>query len=93
MGFFKELVGKVKDKTDELGKKAAKKAAEVAIEQSAKAVKSAVGSASRAIETALFGDAEKEKAEQAAREKAARPDPFAKLKAAEAAAKKKLATK
>ena len=56
----------------------AKKAAEVALGQGAKAVKSAIASARKSI----FG------AEDAVRHEDEKPDPFAKLKAAEAAKKK-----
>jgi hypothetical protein len=89
MGVFKSLVDKAKQKKDELARKAAKQAAKTALEQSAKAAMGAIDSTGRAIEKALFGDTEEEsaKSEDAAAldAKEAKPDPFAKLKAAEVA--------
>ena len=91
MGLFKSLVDKMKTGTDDLAKKAAKKAAEVAFGQSKKAAKGALASAGKAIEKALFGDAEEENAQKTKvqEEKEAKPDPFAKLKAADAAKKER----
>jgi hypothetical protein len=69
MGVWKSLVDRMKDKRDELARKAAKKAA---------------GSVGKAIEKALFGDLdEKDEISEEA------PDPFAKLKAAEAEKKER----
>jgi hypothetical protein len=97
MGIFKSLVDKVKDKSDELAKKtaekAARKAAEVAMDRSAKAAKGALDSAGRVIEKAIFGDVVAEEDEESARARQAKeeaaPDPFAKVKAQEAAKKER----
>jgi hypothetical protein len=92
-----ELARKAQEKRDELARKAAKRAAKTALEQGAKAAMGAIDGAGKAIERVLFGDEErdKERDEERARAKnddaedepaeQARPDPFAKLKAAEAA--------
>jgi hypothetical protein len=85
MGVFKSLVDRAKEKRDELAKKAAKKAAKTALEESAKAALGAIDGAGKAIERALFGDAEEQKKGDLDVPDEEKPDPFAKLKAAEAA--------
>jgi hypothetical protein len=70
VSLWKSLVDRMKDKKDELQRKAVKKAAQGALD-----------SAGRAIEKAIFGDS---KADAAEAEKVEAVDPFAKLKAAEA---------
>ena len=84
MGVFKSLVDKAKDKKDELQKKAARKAARTALEQGAKAAMGAIDGAGKAIERALFGDAEEEGKTEDDEAPASKRDPFAKQKAAEA---------
>jgi hypothetical protein len=81
MGVWKSLVDRMKDKRDELARKAAKKAARSAVDSAGKMV-DGVG---KAIEEALFGDAEEPGPEAVE----APADPFAKLKAAEAAQKER----
>jgi hypothetical protein len=73
----------VKEKKDELQKKAVKRAAEVALDQSAKAAKGIVKGAGKALGHALFGDERDAHEGVAASAPEAPPDPFAKLKAAE----------
>src|SRR5580698_10323916 len=75
VSLWRSLLDRMKDKKDELQRKAVKKAAQGALD-----------SAGRAIEKALFGDAPPD----APREPAP-PDPFAKLKAAEADKKERAA--
>jgi hypothetical protein len=74
VSLWKSVVDRMKDKKDELQRKAVKKAAQGALD-----------SAGRAIEKALFGDlpTSEPKAETE------KPDPFAKLKAAEAEARER----
>jgi hypothetical protein len=84
MGLFKSILDKVRDKKDELQKAAAKKAARIAVDQSAKAAKGALNSAGKAIEKALFGNAEEEHPHEEEK-----PDPFAQLKASEAEKKRR----
>ena len=99
MGFWKGLVDKVAQKKDELEeeakKRASKKAAEMAIDTGKAAARSAVKNAGKTLDyagkklgDALFGPSDAdEEAEPSTKEA---PDPFAKLKAEEAA--RKLAT-
>ncbi len=85
MGVFKSIVDKANKKKDELAQKAAKQAAKTALEQSAKAALGAIDATGRAIEKALFGKEDEEGAKSAdSVPKPPAPDPFAKLKAAEA---------
>ena len=92
MGFWKGIVDKVAAKKEELEeeakKRAAKKAAEMALDSGKAAAKAAVRNAGKTLdyagkklEEALFGPASEEKDSS----EAAPPDPFAKLKADEAA--------
>ncbi len=94
MAGFKSLVDKAKKKKDELAREAAKKAAKAAVRQGAEAALGAIDATGRAIEKAIFGDVmdgaagkEKEGRGRASEppSPAAPPDPFARLKAAEAA--------
>ncbi len=100
MGFWKGLVDKATKKKEELEeeakKRAAKKAAEMAIDTGKAAARSAVKNAGKTLDyagkklgEALFGPEEGEEAPPSSSATAA-PDPFAKLKAEEAA--RKLAT-
>ncbi len=82
MGVWKSLVDRMKDKRDELARKAAKKAAQTAVDSAGKLV-AGVGNA---LERAIFGDLSNE-AEPPAEK--APSDPFAKLKAAEAEKKER----
>ncbi len=95
MGFWKGLVDKATKKKEELEeeakKRAAKKAAEMAIDTGKAAARSAVKNAGKTLDyagkklgEALFGPEEGEEAPSSAK---AAPDPFAKLKADEAARK------
>jgi hypothetical protein len=102
MGFWKGLVDKVSQKKEELSeeakKRAAKKAAEMAIDTGKAAARSAVKNAGKTLDyagkkigDALFGPADEDEAEPpSSSKKEAAPDPFAKVKADEAA--RKLAT-
>ena len=78
MGVWKSLVTRMKDKRDELARKAAKRAAGAVVDSAGKAV----DSVSKAIEKAVFGD-------PAEHEETPPADPFAKLKAAEAEKKER----
>ncbi len=93
MGFWKELVDKATKKKEELEeeakKAAARKAADMAIGTGKAAARSAVKNAGKTLDyagkklgEALFGPEEEEEAPPSAA-----PDPFAKLKAEEAARK------
>lgn len=83
MSLFKSFVDKVKQKKDDLQKKAVKRAAEVALDQSAKAARGIVKGAGQALGNALFGDERDARQAEAAAAPEPPPDPFAKLKAAE----------
>ncbi len=92
MGLFKSLVDKVKGTQKDLEKKAAK----MALEQGAKAARSALDLAGDAIERAIFGDddakadsKDDKDATSASTKTKDAPDPFAKLKAVEAAKKER----
>lgn len=96
MGFWKGLVDKATKKKEELEeeakKRAAKKAAELAIDTGKAAARSAVKNAGKTLDyagkklgEALFGPGEEE--DSPASGASAAPDPFAKLKADEAARK------
>jgi hypothetical protein len=85
MGAWKSLVERMKDARDELARKAAKKAAQTALDSAGKAM----GAAGKALERALFGDLDADVAPKKDDE-TPRVDPFAKLKAAEAAQKERL---
>jgi type IV secretory pathway VirB10-like protein len=103
MGFWKGLVDKVAQKKEELEdeakKRAAKKAAEMAIDTGKAAAKAAVKNAGKTLdyagkklEEALFGEATPDEdappsSKPAKKGEAKGPDPFAKLKADEAARK------
>ena len=76
MGSWKSLFDRVKEKKDELQRKAVKKAARTAID-----------SAGKAVERVLFGKLDDDEDEKAAEPE--KPDPFAKLKAAEAEKKER----
>jgi hypothetical protein len=76
MSVWKSLLERMKDTRDELARKAAKKVARAALDSASKAA----GSAGKALGRAFFGEEEG----AAVAEDASRPDPFAKLKAAEA---------
>ena len=93
MGFWKGLVDKATKKKEELEEEAkraaARKAADMAIDTGKAAARSAVKNAGKTLDyagkklgEALFGPEEEEKAPPSAA-----PDPFAKLKAEEAARK------
>ncbi|HEY5241712.1 MAG TPA: hypothetical protein VIJ22_09615 [Polyangiaceae bacterium] len=82
MGVWKSLVDRMKDKRDELARKAARKAAQTAVDSAGRLV----GGVGKALERALFGDLEDNS--EAPAEKAP-ADPFAKLKAAEAEKKER----
>jgi hypothetical protein len=98
MAFWKGLLDKVAQKKEELEdearRRAAKKAAEVALDTGKAAAKAAVMNAGKTLdyagkklEEALFGEATSDDEASSPATKAAseRPDPFAKLKADEAA--------
>ena len=99
MGFWKGIVDKVAAKKEELEeeakKRAAKKAAEMALDTGKAAAKAAVRNAGKTLdyagkklEEALFGEAAEQDAPSSSRPpKKDAPDPFAKLKAEEAAKK------
>jgi hypothetical protein len=104
MGFWKELVDKVAQKKQELEeeakKRAAKKAAEMALDTGKAAAKAAVKNAGRTLdyagkklEEAIFGSAssadDDAPASASGNEPSQPPDPFAKLKADEAAKKER----
>lgn len=84
MGLWKALVGKILEKTDEARGKAVQKATDMAIDRGKRAAKAAVGGTARKIEEAIFGDVLDEAAEKKKLAAEPKPDPFAKLKAAEA---------
>jgi len=79
MSVWKSLVERMKDTRDELARKAAKRVAQAALDSAGKAA----DSAGKALGRVLFG----EKLRGSGAEDAPQPDPFAKLKAAEAAKK------
>ena len=83
MGVWKSLVDGMREKRDELARRAAKKAARTAVSSAGKMV----DGVSKAIEDAIFGDGDGAKADDASPE--ATTDPFAKLKAAEAEKKER----
>src|ERR1700709_361326 len=101
MGFWKGLVDKVSQKKEELEeeakKRAAKKAADMAIDTGKAAAKAAVRNAGKTLdyagkklEEALFGDAsddDDEESPSSSKKPATKPDPFAKVKADQAAEK------
>jgi hypothetical protein len=96
MSRFKSLVDKMKEKSDEWQKKAAKKAAETALKQGARAATGAMDAAGKALERVIFGDAPAAKGDDDAEREREReapapapPDPFAKMKAAEKAEKER----
>jgi hypothetical protein len=76
MSLWSSLAERMREKRDELARKAVKKAAQTAVDSAGKAV----GSVGKAISRAFFGEDESN---------AAKPDPFAKLKAAEAEKKER----
>jgi hypothetical protein len=82
MGLWKSLAERMREKRDELARKALKKAAETAVDSAGKAV----GSVSKAIGRAFFGEEESDVVKS---DKPEPPDPFAKLKAAEAQRKER----
>jgi hypothetical protein len=82
MSIWKSWVERMRDTRDELARKAAKKAARAALDTAGKAA----GSAGKAIERALFGD---ERVSAKKPEEAPAPDPFARVKAAEAERKER----
>jgi hypothetical protein len=85
VGRFSSLLGKVKDKKDELVRRAAGKAADVALDRTKKAALGAVDSVGEAIEKAIFGDVQSSKDAPAPAATEQAPDPFARLKAKERA--------
>ena len=98
MGLWKGLVDKVSQKKEELEeeakKRAAKKAAEIAIDTGKAAARSAVKNAGKTLDfagkklgEALFGPEPEGGAQSPEASKKAAPDPFAKVKADEAARK------
>ena len=77
MGVWKSLLERAKEKKDELQRKAVRKAARGAVEAAGKVV----DAASKVVEDAVFGEMPESAAKDA---EAPPPDPFAKLKKAEA---------
>jgi hypothetical protein len=87
MGLLKSLADRARAKREDLQRRAAKKAAKVALDSTARAARGALDSIGDALEKAMFGEAAKPEADEADRAGAPEPpppDPFAKLKAAEA---------
>jgi hypothetical protein len=78
MGAWKSLFDRMREKKDELQRKAVKKAARTAID-----------SAGKAVERVLFGKLDDDEGEKLAEAEQEKPDPFAKLKAAEAEKKER----
>jgi exonuclease VII large subunit len=78
MGVWKSFVDRMKDKREELQRKAVKKAAQTALDSAGKAV----DLAGKAVERALFGNLDDD--DDAKKGAPPPPDPFAKLKAREA---------
>ena len=87
MSIFKSLVDRVKEKKDELQREALKRAAKGTLKAAGSAVEGTVDRAGKALERVIFGDevgGEPKDAEAEGEGAAeARPDPFAKQKAAE----------
>ncbi len=75
MGDWKDFLDRIADKKNDLARKAVKKAA-----------RSAIDSAGKVIGRVLFGNLDEDEAGKPPEEK---PDPFAKLKAAEAEKKER----
>ncbi len=78
----KSFLDKLKDKRNELVRRAAGKAADAALDRTKKAALGAADTVGEAIERAIFGDVESSKNEEQAPRA---PDPFARLKAKEKA--------
>ncbi len=78
----RSLLDKLRDKRNELVRRAAGKAADVALDRTKKAALGAADSVGEAIERAIFGDVESSKKDEGAPQA---PDPFARLKAKEKA--------
>jgi len=76
MSVWKSFVERMKDARNDLARQAAKKVARTALDSAGKAV----GEAGRALQSALLGD---DPRAPPTSEEAPKPDPFAKLKAAE----------
>jgi hypothetical protein len=85
MGVWKSLVERMKDKREELQRKAVKKAARAALDGAGKTV----DLAGRAVERVLFGNLDDDEDGKAKKKPEPPADPFAKLKAAEAAQKER----
>jgi hypothetical protein len=81
MSVWRSLVERMRETRDELARKAARKVARTALDTAGKAA----GSAGKALGRALFGDPEEAPPWP---EDTPPPDPFARLKAAEAEKKK-----
>jgi hypothetical protein len=79
------LLGKMKDKRNELVRRAAGKAADAALDRTKKAALGAVDSMGDALEKAIFGDVQGSEDDSDAPGTPAGPDPFARLKAKERA--------
>lgn len=76
------LLDKLKEKRNELVRRAAGKAADAALDRTRKAALGAADTVGEAIERAIFGDVESSKTEEGTPQA---PDPFARLKAKEKA--------
>jgi len=79
----RSFLDKLKDKRNELVRRAAGKAADAALDRTKKAALGAADTVGEAIERAIFGDVESSKKEEQGTPQA--PDPFARLKAKERA--------
>jgi hypothetical protein len=86
VGRLATLLDKVKDKRNELVRRAAGKAADVALDRTKKAALGAADSVGEALEKVLFGDVDTSKEGSAPAARPEAPDPFASLKAKERAA-------
>ena len=82
MGGPKSFLDKLKDKRNELVRRAAGKAADAALDRTKKAALGAADTVGEAIERAIFGDVEPSTKEEGTPQA---PDPFARLKAKEKA--------
>jgi hypothetical protein len=82
----------MREKRNELVRRAAGKAADAALEQTKKAALGAADSVGQALERALFGDVVPSEDEPAPADRPAQADPFARLKAKERAEQQARAT-
>src|ERR1700736_5168462 len=84
MSLLKSLAERARAKREELQRRAAKKVAKVALDATARVARGAADFIGEALEQAMFGVTSKPDEIEEAQVPTAQPDPFARVKAAEA---------